>query len=57
MPVILFVDDNKNVREFCQRELGREGYRVVPCEDGYKTLHFLNQETPDLPSWTCICPA
>jgi len=57
MPVILFVDDNKNVREFCRRELGREGYRVVPCEDGYKTLHFLNQETPDLPSWTCICPA
>lgn len=48
MPVILFVDDNKNVREFCKRELAGEGYHVIPCEDGNKALAILGKETPDL---------
>ena len=48
MPGILFVDDNKNVREFCKRELGREGYRVILCEDGNKALQILRKEPPDL---------
>lgn len=48
MPVILFVDDNKNVRQFCKRELGREGYHVILCEDGNEALQVLRKETPDL---------
>lgn len=48
MPVILFVDDNKHVRQFCKRELGRAGYSVILCEDGYKALQVVRREIPDL---------
>ena len=48
MPVILFVDDNEHVRQHCRRELGREGYRVIPCADGQGALQQLRREIPDL---------
>lgn len=48
MPVILFVDDNEHVRQHCQRELGREGYRVVLCADGQGALQQLRRQVPDL---------
>ncbi len=48
MPTLLFVDDNKNVREFCKRHLECEGYRVILGADGHAALAVLRQELPDL---------
>lgn len=48
MPTVLFVDDNKNVREFCKRHLEREGYRVILGAGGHAALAVLRQELPDL---------
>ncbi|OGG56050.1 MAG: hypothetical protein A3F84_12580 [Candidatus Handelsmanbacteria bacterium RIFCSPLOWO2_12_FULL_64_10] len=45
---ILFVDDNRNIREFCGRELEREGYRVLLAGDGDEALEALRREVPDL---------
>ena len=46
--VILFVDDNKQVRQFCKYELGRAGYSVILAEDGDKALRVLRRERPAL---------
>lgn len=45
---ILFVDDSRNIREFCRRELEREGYRVLLAGDGDEALEALRREVPDL---------
>lgn len=48
MPEILFVDDNRYVRQFCKLELERAGYNVILCESGDKALQILSREWPDL---------
>ena len=48
MHTILFVDDNRNIREFCKRELEREGYRVLLAGDGEEALDVLRRKTSHL---------
>jgi len=48
MPTILIADDNKNIREFCQRELEEEGYRVVLARDGAEAVGLTSRHWPDL---------
>jgi len=48
MYTVLFVDDNKNIRDFCRRELEQEGYRVLVAGDGEEALAALEQVLPDL---------
>ncbi len=48
MYTILFVDDNKNIRELCQRELEQEGYRVFSVGDGKDALTVLAEILPDI---------
>jgi two-component system, response regulator, stage 0 sporulation protein F len=48
MQSILFTDDNKNIREFCKRELEEEGYRVVLARDGWDAVRLFPLESPDL---------
>lgn len=47
MKTILFVDDNRNIREFCRRELEAEGYRVALAGDGTEALRAVRKQTPD----------
>lgn len=47
MKTVLFVDDNRNIREFCRRELEAEGYRVVLAADGREAIRAVGRETPD----------
>jgi len=48
MKSILLADDNKNIREFCKRELEDEGYRVLLARDGREAARFVQTEHPDL---------
>jgi CheY-like chemotaxis protein len=48
MKTILFVDDNKHIREFCKREFEEDGYRVVTARDGIEAVEFVRHEIPDL---------
>jgi two-component system, response regulator, stage 0 sporulation protein F len=48
MKTILLADDKKNIRQFCQRELEEEGYRVLLACDGTEVLRMFRQEYPDL---------
>jgi CheY-like chemotaxis protein len=48
MKTILFADDNKNIREYCRRELEYEGYRVLLAGDGTEVLAAMRDERPDL---------
>ena len=48
MNTILFVDDNRNIREFCRRELEDEGYRVVVASDGAEAVRLTERLLPDL---------
>jgi CheY-like chemotaxis protein len=48
MKTILFADDNKNIREFCKRELEEEGYRVILAGDGTEVIRIFREEPPDL---------
>lgn len=48
MKTVLFVDDNRNIREFCRRELEAEGYRVVLAADGGEAIRIVRKETPDV---------
>jgi len=45
---ILLVDDNKNIREFCQTELEHEGYVVVPASNGKEALSVIKDVVPDI---------
>lgn len=56
MYTILFVDDSRNIREFCKRELEREGYRVLLAGDGEEALDVLRRETPDLVILDVVMP-
>ena len=53
---ILFVDDNRNIREFCGQELAREGYRVLLAGDGDEALRVLSQHSPDLVIMDVVMP-
>jgi two-component system, response regulator, stage 0 sporulation protein F len=48
MNTILLVDDNKNIREFCKRELEEEGYQVLLAPDGKDAIKVLKHKLPDL---------
>jgi CheY-like chemotaxis protein len=48
MYTVLFVDDNRNVRQYCRAELEREGYRVLLASDGREALDILHRVIPDL---------
>lgn len=48
MKTILFVDDNRNIREFCRRELEEEGYEVVLAADGTGAVQLIRKQLPDV---------
>lgn len=48
MHKLLMVEDNRNVREFCRRELENEGYRVILAASGKDALATLCWWTPAL---------
>lgn len=48
MTTILIADDNRNIREYCQRELEEEGYRVVVARDGAEAVGLTSRHAPDL---------
>ena len=48
MKTVLFVDDNRNIREFCRRELEAEGYRVALAADGAAAVQLIRQQLPDV---------
>jgi CheY-like chemotaxis protein len=48
MTTILFVDDNRNIREYCRRELEEEGYCAVVARDGGEALELIDSLPPDL---------
>jgi CheY-like chemotaxis protein len=48
MKTILFVDDNKNIREFCKKELEEDGYIVVTARDGMEAIGLVRGNSPDI---------
>src|SRR3970040_1363785 len=48
MHTILVVDDSKNIREFCGRELEKCGYRVLVAAGGREPLNLCDTEFPDV---------
>lgn len=48
MATILFADDNRNVREYCRRELEDEGYQVAVASDGAEAVRLTDRLGPDL---------
>lgn len=48
MKTILLTDDDKNIREFCRRELEDEGYRVLSAAHGAEALALIEQHAPDV---------
>ena len=48
MTTLLLADDNRNIREYCKRELEDDGYRVVVASDGSEALRLTNCHRPDL---------
>ena len=45
---LLIADRNRNIREFLQRELITDGYRVLLACDGRQVLKIIENEAPDL---------
>jgi two-component system, OmpR family, alkaline phosphatase synthesis response regulator PhoP len=45
---VLVVDDEEDIRELVELNLGREGYKVLACESGEQALHMARSKTPDL---------
>jgi DNA-binding response OmpR family regulator len=45
---LLIADRNRNIRDYLQRELITDGYRVLLACDGRTVLKILEDETPDL---------
>ena len=45
---LLIADRNRNIREFLQRELTTDGYRVLLACDGRQVLKIIENEAPDL---------
>ena len=56
MTKILLADDNRNIREYCRRELEDEGYQVTVARDGNEALELATVETAILlvENTTCI---
>jgi CheY-like chemotaxis protein len=48
MKTILFADDNRHVRQYCQGALEEEGYRVVLASDGAEAVRLFREALPDL---------
>lgn len=48
MATVLFVDDNRNIREFCRRELERSEYRVLVAANGREASEICGEERPDV---------
>jgi len=48
MPVILVVEDEKNILELVRFNLEREGYQVLTAQDGVKCLELARTQAPDL---------
>jgi len=48
MATLLLADDNRNIREFCRRELEDEGYQVIVARDGGEALRLTSRLRPDL---------
>lgn len=47
-PKVLVVDDEKRIRDGCQKALTREGFEVTSVESGYKALMMLEKEHYDI---------
>lgn len=47
MKTLLFVDDNKNIRLFCQMEFEEEGYLALVAADGREAIRIVQREHPD----------
>jgi len=45
---ILVADRNRNIREFLQRELTADGYRVILACEGRQVIKLIELEKPDL---------
>ena len=45
---LLIADRNRNIREFLQRELVTDGYRVLLACDGRQVVKIIEKEAPDL---------
>jgi two-component system response regulator VanR len=45
---LLIADRNRNIREFLQRELITDGYRILLACDGRQVLKVIENEAPDL---------
>ena len=48
MATILLADDNRNIREYCKRELEDDGYRVLLARDGAEAIRMTRRHLPDL---------
>lgn len=48
MTTILLADDNRNIRDYCARELEDEGYQVVVARDGGEALRAVDRRWFDL---------
>ena len=48
MKTILVADDDKNIRELLETELGLEGYKVILADNGVEALRRIKDRTPDL---------
>lgn len=48
MDTILVVDDNKNIRKFCESELEEAGYNVLLSADGQEALRVFPEFPVDL---------
>ncbi len=48
MATVLVVDDNRNIRDFCRRELEKDGYRVLVAASGEEAVRICDADSPDL---------
>jgi DNA-binding response OmpR family regulator len=48
LAVLLVVDENRNIREFCKRELERDGYHVLVAGNTQEALRLLGEIRADL---------
>jgi two-component system alkaline phosphatase synthesis response regulator PhoP len=46
--VILVVDDEEDIRELVELNLGREGYQILACDTGERALELVRARKPDL---------
>jgi DNA-binding response OmpR family regulator len=46
LPTVLIVDDSRNIREYCARELEKEGYRIVLAADGMEAMEICATDPP-----------